>query len=60
MARPIKETPILSGKDAERFHRLAHEVLHDKNRIHKITQEEYDEAKKNFDTIWANRTFDLT
>lgn len=41
MARPIKETPILRGKDAERFSRIIKE-----NETKKVPAEDYERARK--------------
>lgn len=41
MARPIKETPILKGKDAERFSRIIKE-----NETKKVPVEDYERARK--------------
>lgn len=46
MARPIKETPILRGKDAERFNKIIKE-----NESKKVSASDYERAKqayKNF------------
>ena len=39
MARPIKETPVLTGEDAVRFELASHNVV-------PATQQEKDDAKK--------------
>lgn len=41
MAKPIKETPVLTGDDATRFAQAAYEVV-------PAPQKEKDEAKKDF------------
>lgn len=49
MARPIKETPILTGKDADRFQRIIKENEHKK-----VPVSDYERAKKaygNFQVI---------
>jgi hypothetical protein len=49
MAIPIKETPILTGKDAERFSKIIKE-----NETKKVPTEDYQraqEAYKNFKVI---------
>ena len=49
MATPIKETPVLTGKDAERFARIIKE-----NENKKVPAEDYQRAKeafKNFKVI---------
>jgi hypothetical protein len=42
MAKPIEETPILRGKDAERFLKRIEEN-------HKVTQEEYDKIMSTYE-----------
>ena len=44
MARPIKETPILHGKDAERF-------LKRMNEDHRVTPEENARGRANYEAI---------
>ena len=49
MARPIKETPILTGKDAERFQKIIKA-----NEYKKVPASDYERAEKayrNFDVI---------
>jgi hypothetical protein len=46
MARPIKETPILTGKDARRFEQ---ELKANEN--NKVTRESYDRAMSAFQDI---------
>ena len=52
MALPIKETPVLYGKDALRFLILKEKT--DKG-LHAVSKEEYDRARKVYDeciTAW--------
>ena len=51
MATPIKETPILYGKDAERFIKRAIENEKPEN---KISQEEYDKALESYNELMKN------
>ena len=52
MARPIKDTPVVTGKDAEKFaERLANPTLE--------TKEEKAAAKKAFEAVKAISTFML-
>ena len=52
MARPIKDTPVVTGKDAEKFaERLANPMPE--------TKEEKVEAKKAFEAVKAISTFIL-
>lgn len=52
MARPIKETPILRGEDADRFmERMAN--------VGKATAKEIEEAKKAYDAFKAISTFPM-
>lgn len=46
MARKVKETPMLSGKDAENFARAVKE-----NESKKVSRVEYDRAKVIFDRV---------
>lgn len=46
MARPIKDTPILKGKDARRFERAIQE-----NERTKVPREEYERAMRNYRSI---------
>lgn len=46
MAKPIRETPILTGKDARRFEK---EIS--KNAGQKVPREEYLRGKKAFESI---------
>ena len=50
MARPIKETPTLRGKDAERFLRLMDEVQ-------PVSKEEMERIKKNYEYIKSIATY---
>ena len=59
MARPIKETPILTGKDAERFVRRMNEKrIVSENEIKRVKRiMSIFSALKNFNTIWNNFIF---
>jgi hypothetical protein len=46
MSLPIKNTPILRGKDAEKF---IYDI--EKNRNNSVSKEEYNQAKKIYDTF---------
>jgi len=46
MARPIKETPVLEGKDAERFEKNVKENEHKK-----VSQEEYRKAETLYNRV---------
>lgn len=46
MARPIKETPVLTGRDARRFE----EVLKN-NETRKVSRESYERAVKAFESV---------
>jgi hypothetical protein len=46
MARPIKETPVLSGKDAKRFDQ---EIKESEKR--KVSESEYQRAIKTYDSV---------
>lgn len=48
MARPIKDTPILRGKEAERFWALAERNVRENV---KVPRAEYDRAMKAFRSI---------
>ncbi|WP_343744778.1 hypothetical protein [Chitinophaga sp.] len=52
MARPIKETPVLKGKEAAKF--LA-EVNRSKNE--KVSKETLEQIKKNFEKLKAIANF---
>lgn len=52
MARPIKETPVLRGKDAKLFaSRLAH--------VGRASEKEIDEARKAYEAFKAISTFPM-
>jgi len=53
MARPIKETPILRGKDAKRF---AEQIK--KNESRKVPEAEYRRAIDNYKKIIKNARID--
>lgn len=44
MAKPIEETPILRGKDAENFMKRMKEN-------HKVSKEEYDEIMRTYERL---------
>lgn len=46
MARPIKETPVLSGKDAKRFEQQVRD-----NEQRKVSESEYQRAIKTFENV---------
>lgn len=46
MARPIKETPVLTGKDADRFQKIIKANEHKK-----VSTSDYDRAKKAYDNF---------
>lgn len=46
MARPIKETPVLSGKDAERF-----ELQIKENEKRKASESDYARALKTYQSV---------
>ena len=50
MARPIKETPILKGKDAERFLRLMEEAK-------PVSKEELERIRKNYEEMMSIADF---
>jgi hypothetical protein len=50
MARPIKETPVLTGNDARRF-----EQAIKRNETTKVSREAYERAMKTFENI-SNKT----
>lgn len=52
MANPIKETPILYGKDSDRFLKAIRENETDPSK--KVSKEEHDDAMKLYDKIMAN------
>lgn len=49
MADPIKETPILSGKDSERFLKAIKE-----NENKRVSEEDYNRATRNYDKLMEN------
>lgn len=51
MATPIKETPILTGKDAERFIKRAKES---EKGMHRVPKKDYDRAMKTYNTMIKN------
>lgn len=52
MARPVKETPVLKGKDAERFaERMAN--------VGRASAQEIEEAKKAYEAFKAISTFPM-
>jgi hypothetical protein len=48
MAKPIKETPFLSGKDAKKFIEKI-----DNNKEKRVSREEYERVMANYRTIKA-------
>ncbi len=48
MARPIKETPVLRGKDAKEFLRKAAES---EKGQHRVSSKKYEQARKMFHEI---------
>ena len=52
MAKPIKETPVLTGEDATRFVEAAHEVV-------PASQKEKDDAKKAYSFFVSIANFTL-
>lgn len=46
MAQPIKETPVLKGRDAERFRKIIKE-----NENKKIPESDYTRAQKAYETL---------
>lgn len=54
MERPIKETPILTGKDAKAFIEAV-----EANKTQKVSATERARMKKNFDYIKSIATFEL-
>ncbi len=55
MARPIAETPILHGKEADDFFARAKEV---ENGLHKISEEEKEEIKDSYNKLMAIADFE--
>jgi len=54
MAREVKETPVLSGKDAEKFTRTINA-----NESRKVPSEEYDRAKAIYERVQCSRSHNL-
>ena len=52
MARPIKETPVLRGKDADRF-------IERMSCVGRASEKEIEEAKKAFEAFKAISTFPM-
>ncbi len=52
MARPIKDTPILRGRDAERF-------IERMSRVGKASDKEIEEARKAYEAFKAISTFPM-
>ena len=52
MSTPIKETPILYGKDSDRFLKAIRE--NETNPSKKISKKEYEDAMKLYDAVMAN------
>lgn len=52
MARPIKETPVLKGKDAERF-------TNEMENVGRASKEEIEEARKAYEALKAISTFPM-
>lgn len=50
MAKPIKETPFLYGKDARNF-------IQKNKKVEKVSKEEREEIKRNADTLKSIATF---
>ena len=50
MARPIAETPILSGEDASRF-------MHNMRHVQKISAEEKERMRKSYEWVKSISTF---
>lgn len=55
MAKPIKETPVLTGEDAERFFRAAKE--NEQNYTDRISKQDYEKAQEAYEKILKNKTF---
>lgn len=53
MARPIKETPVLTGKDAQRF---AEKIA--VNESKKVSRAEYEKVMANYNKIRKNAKLD--
>ena len=52
MARPIKETPVLEGKDADRF-------TEEMARVGRATEKEIEEARKAYQALKSISTFPM-
>lgn len=52
MARPIKETPILYGKESDKFLKTIKQNEKDASR--KVSTEEYNYSKKLYDEVMKN------
>ncbi len=52
MANPIKETPVLKGKDAMKF-------VEENKQIEKATEEERTEIKENYEALKSIAKFDI-
>ena len=52
MAKPIKETPLLTGEDATRFEQAAQEVV-------PASEKEINEAREAFDCFASIATFSM-
>ncbi|HOG41509.1 MAG TPA: hypothetical protein PLI69_03105 [Bacteroidales bacterium] len=52
MAKPIKETPLLTGEDATRFEQAAQEVV-------PASEKEINEAREAFDYFASIATFSM-
>ena len=55
MAKPIKETPVLQGKQADNFIKAVEENKRDKS--NKISKESYEKSKKLYLKVLSNATF---
>ena len=53
MAKPIKETPVLTGEDAVRFEEASHEVK-------PVSQEEIQKAQQAFEYFASIANFSLS
>ncbi len=54
MSNPIKETPILYGKDSDRFLKRAKEV---ENGKHRVSRSEYNRGMKLYHSVMDKATF---
>lgn len=52
MAKPIKETPILYGKESDKFLKAAQENEQDISK--RISKDEYNSSKEIFDAVMCN------